>query len=152
MTKKLVKILGCQPGAFWGPGGLVPKLCLTLATPWTVALQAPQSVGFFRRKYWSGLPFPPPGDLLDPGIEPRSLALQADSFWAELSGKPLWWPRGVEWGKGREAPEGGDIYMCVCALVCVYIKNIYIYMCMYDWFMSLYSRNQHSAVKKFFSN
>ena len=150
MTKKLVKILGCQPGALWQPGGLVPKLCLTLATPWTVARQTPQSVGFSRWEYWSGLPFPSPGDLPDPRIEPRSLALQADSFQAELSGKPLWWPRGVEWGKGREAPEGGDIHICVCVLVCVYKK--YIYICMYDWFVSLYSRNQHNAVEKFFSN
>ena len=40
---------------------------------WTVALQAPLSMGFSRQEYWSGLPFPPPGDLLDPGIEPASL-------------------------------------------------------------------------------
>ena len=58
---------------------LVTKLCPTLATPWTVAHQAPLSMGFSRQEYWSGLPFPSPGDLLDPGIEPRSLALQADS-------------------------------------------------------------------------
>ena len=41
--------------------------CLTFATPWTLALQAPQSMGFFRQECWSGLPFPPPGDLLNPG-------------------------------------------------------------------------------------
>ena len=40
-----------------------------LAIPWTVALQAPQFIGFLRQKYWSGLPLSPPGDLLDPGIE-----------------------------------------------------------------------------------
>ena len=45
-----------------------------LATPWTVAYQAPLS-GFSRQEYWSGLPFPSPGDLPDPGIEPRSPAL-----------------------------------------------------------------------------
>ena len=44
-----------------------------LATPWTVACQAPLSVGFFRNEYWSGLPFPSPGDLLNPGIKPASL-------------------------------------------------------------------------------
>ena len=44
------------------------------ATPWTVALQAPLSMGFSRREYWAGLPFPFPGDLPDPGIEPRSSA------------------------------------------------------------------------------
>ena len=45
------------------------------ATPWTVAYQAPPSMGFFRQEYWSGLPFPSPGDLPDPGIEPGSPAL-----------------------------------------------------------------------------
>ena len=48
-------------------------------TPWTVARQAPLSMGFSRQEYWSGLPFPPPGDLPDPGIELPSPALQADS-------------------------------------------------------------------------
>ena len=47
-------------------------------TPWTVALQAPPSMGFSRQEYWSGLPFPSPGDLPDPGLEPRSPSLQAD--------------------------------------------------------------------------
>ena len=45
------------------------------ATPWTVAYQAPPSIGFSRQEYWSGLPFPSPGDFLNPGIEPRSPAL-----------------------------------------------------------------------------
>ena len=71
-----------------GGGGLVTKSCLTLATPWTVACQAPLSMGFSRQEYWSGLPFPSPGDLPDPGIEPGSPALQADSVPAELPGKP----------------------------------------------------------------
>ena len=48
--------------------------CLTFATPWTVAHQAPLSMGFSREEYWSGLPFPTPGDLPDPGTEPTSLA------------------------------------------------------------------------------
>ena len=71
-----------------GGGGLVAKSCPTLATPWTVARQAPLSMGFSRQEYWSGLPFPSPGDLPDPGIEPRSPALQADSLPAEPAGKP----------------------------------------------------------------
>ena len=50
-----------------------------LATPWTVAHQAPPSMGFSRQEYWSGLPFPSPGDLPDSGIEPRSHALQAEN-------------------------------------------------------------------------
>ena len=48
------------------------------ATPWTVAHQAPLSMGFSRQEYWSGLPFPSLGDLSNPGIEPRSPALQAE--------------------------------------------------------------------------
>ena len=65
------------------------KLCPTLATTWTVAHQAPLSMGFSRQEYWSGLPFPSLGDLPDPGIEPRSPVLQADSLPTELRGKPL---------------------------------------------------------------
>ena len=59
----------------------VAQSCPTLfATPWTVAYQAPPSVGFSRQGYWSGLPFPSPGDLPIPGIEPCSPALQADAL------------------------------------------------------------------------
>ena len=58
------------------------------ATPWTVADQAPQSVEFSRKEYWSGLPFPSPGDLPNPGIEPGSPALQADALPSEPPGKP----------------------------------------------------------------
>ena len=50
------------------------------ATPWTIACQAPSSVGFSRQEYWSGLPFPPPGDLPDPGIELWSPTLHADAL------------------------------------------------------------------------
>ena len=59
------------------------------ATPWTVARQAPLSMGFSRQEYWSGLPFPSPGDLPNPGIEPGSPALQADTLSSEPPGKPL---------------------------------------------------------------
>ena len=58
-----------------------------LATPWTVAHQAPPSMGVSRQEYWSGLPFPSPGDLSDPGIESRSPALQADALPSEQPGK-----------------------------------------------------------------
>ena len=53
---------------------------LDSATPWTVAYEAPQSMEFSRQEYWSGLPFPSPVDLPDPGIEPSSPALQADAL------------------------------------------------------------------------
>ena len=58
-------------------------------TPWTVAHQAPPSMGFSRQEYWSGLSFPSPGGLPDPGIEPRSPALQADALPSEPPGKPI---------------------------------------------------------------
>ena len=58
------------------------------ATPWTVAYQASPSMGFSRQEYWSGLPFPSPGDLPDPGIEPRSPPFQADALTSEPPGKP----------------------------------------------------------------
>ena len=67
------------------------------ATPWTVAYQASPSMGFSRQEYWSGVSFPSPGDLPDPGIEPRSPALPGASV------------RNSAHGKGHE--EGG---FCVC--------------------------------------
>ena len=58
-------------------------------TSWTVASQAPLSMEFSREEYWSGLPFLSPGVLSDPGIEPKSPALQADSLPSAPPGKPL---------------------------------------------------------------
>ena len=57
------------------------QLCLTLVIPWTAACQAPLSIGFSRQEYWSGLPFPPPADLPNPGIKRGSPASP------ELAGK-----------------------------------------------------------------
>ena len=75
-------------------GGLVAKLCPTLAIPWTVACQTPLSMGFSSQEYWNGLPFPSPGDLLVPGIEPGSPALQSDSLPTELHSN-LYFPLGT---------------------------------------------------------
>ena len=58
-------------------------------TPRTVAYQAPPSMGFSRQEYWSGLPFPSPGDLPDPGMELRYPALQADTLTSENQGSPI---------------------------------------------------------------
>ena len=58
------------------------------AIPWTVVYQVSLSMGFSRQEYWSGLPFPSPGDLPDPGIKPRSPALQADALPSEPPEKP----------------------------------------------------------------
>ena len=66
----------------------VAQLCPTLATPWTAAYQAPPSMGFSRQERWSGLPFPSPWDLPDPGIKPGSPALQADALPSEPQSPP----------------------------------------------------------------
>ena len=75
--------------AHWLAGGRrkvkVKSLSLVrlFVTPWTVTYQAPWSMGFSRQEYWSGLPFPSPGDLPNPGIEPGSPALQTDALPSE---------------------------------------------------------------------
>ena len=72
------------------------------AAPWTVAYQAPPSMGFSRKEYWNGSPFPSPGDLPDPGIEPRFPALEADALTSKQSprgktGPLIWcWHSGIE--------------------------------------------------------
>ena len=58
------------------------------AIPWTVAYQASPSMGFSRQEYWSGLPFPSPGNLSDPVIEPGSPALEAETLTSEPPGEP----------------------------------------------------------------
>ena len=66
---------------------LLSRVCL-FVTPWTVAHQVSPSMGFSRQEYWSGLPFPSPGDAPDPVIKPGSPTLQADSLLSEPPGKP----------------------------------------------------------------
>ena len=82
----------------------------SLRTPWTVAHQAPPSMGFSRQEYCSGLPSPSPGDLLNPGIEPRSPALQADALTSEPPGKT----REAMWGSLEEAV--GSVLACFLLL------------------------------------
>ena len=74
----------------------------SLATAWTVALQAPLSMGFPRQEYWSGLPFPSPGGLPDSRSNPTSPALAGGFFTTESLGKPIY------------------VCVCVCVCVCVY--------------------------------
>ena len=75
---------------------VVAQSCPTLCDPWTVAFQAPLSMELSRQEDWSGLPCPSPGDFPDPGIKPRSPALQKDSLLSESLGKPsLGWTRDV---------------------------------------------------------
>ena len=71
-----------------GQLGLVTQLHLTLCHPMDCSLPGSSVRGIYQQKYWSELLFPPPGDMLDPGIEPGSLALQADSLPSEPQGKP----------------------------------------------------------------
>ena len=79
-----------------------------IATPWTIAYKVPLSMEFSRQEYWSGLPFPSPGDLPDPGIEPGSSALQAETLPSEPPEKISHVPRprteAVTWKKSRSDP------------------------------------------------
>ena len=77
-----------------------------LATPRTIARQAPLSLGFSRQEYWSGLPCPPLGDLPNPGIKPTSPALQADSLPAEPPEKPTQDPVGAATPKVSHSTQG----------------------------------------------
>ena len=84
-----------------GGGGLVAKSCPTLATLSTVACQIPLSMGFSRQENWSELPFPSPGDLPDPGIEPCLLLWQAHSLLLSLEGSPIWRLEDLKSGLGE---------------------------------------------------
>ena len=125
---------------------LITQSCPTLCDPMDIALQAPLSMGFSRQEYWSRcVPCPPPGDLSNPGIEPRSPALQADSLLSEPPGKPkVWTTRGLNWGRVLSLPldyamdhvcrmepvkaevpriyesQCGCVCVCVCVCVCMY--------------------------------
>ena len=93
----------CQ--LYVGSESEVTQSCPT-ATPWTVAYQAPPSMGFSRQEYWSGLPLPSAGDLPSPEIEPGSPALQADSLPSEPSGKPYHWQWLPSILRMRDFPDG----------------------------------------------
>ena len=80
-------------------------------TPWTVAYQAPPSMGFSRQEYWSGVPLPSPGGLPNPGIEPRSPALQADALPSEPPGRPL--DREVHQNSSKELGFRGTQFCCI---------------------------------------
>ena len=95
-----------------------------VATLWTVTCQVPPSMWFSRQEYWSGMPYPSPGDLPNPGIEPGSLTLQADSLPSEPPGKPLrnlnqgrkhslGGPECAYWGCGPPTPCSGSACACV---------------------------------------
>ena len=85
---------------------LLSLICL-FATPWMVARQAPLSMEFSRQEYWSGLPFPPPGDLPHSGVKPGSPSLQAGSLPSEPPGKPLVFPPRL--ARDSENSKGGEL-------------------------------------------
>ena len=102
-------------------GGLVAESCPSLASPWTVALQVPLSMGFPRQEHWSDLLFPSPGDLPIPGIKPGSPVLPADSLPTEVPRKlpkkcfckrrkiqTEWWERRVSIHRGWPVCSFGD--------------------------------------------
>ena len=80
--------LTCEPACSVAVVQLLSRVRL-FVTPRTVAYQAFQSMGFSRQEYWSGLPFLSPGDLPNPGMEPKSPALEADALPTEPPGKPI---------------------------------------------------------------
>ena len=90
-TRNLFKKIRDTKGTFHAKWNEVKSLSRVrlFATPWTVPRQTPLSMGFSRQEYWSGLPFPSPGDLPDSRIETRSPALDADTLTSEPPGKPL---------------------------------------------------------------
>ena len=108
---------------------LVAILCVPCAqsclfvTPWTVSCQVPLSLGFARQEYWSGLPFPTPGDLLNPGMEPASpvpLVLQVDSLPTEPSGKRVQYYKvgaNADHRRGTQGSEKGLIRPKVIQLI-----------------------------------
>ena len=82
--------------------------CLVVSdsvTPWPAALQAPLSVGFSRQEHWSGLPFPPPGDLPDPGVEPASLTSAALAI-GLFTASATWEAQFLEIGRIQKGEEG----------------------------------------------
>ena len=99
---------------------LVIQSCPTLCDPTDCSPQAFLSMGFFRQEYWSGLPFPSPRDLPNPGIQARSLALQADSLSTEPLGK---------WEGGAPLIQGGRNSCALDPFVPHTIYFIWLFIC-----------------------
>ena len=89
------------------------------ATPWAVAYQATPSMGFSRQEYWSWLPFPSPGDLPNPGIEPRSPALEADALTSEPPGKP-----NLKVRSSKAEPEKGILAQMILMRETLHAKHV----------------------------
>ena len=87
--------------------GQMPSCVQFFVTPWTVAHQVPLSMGYSRQEYWSGLPFPPPGDLPDPGVEPASPHCM-QILTAEPPGKVYLYPASVSEPLWSQAPASSS--------------------------------------------
>ena len=104
-------------------------------TPWAVAYQAPLSTEFSRQEYWSGLPFPSPGDLPDPGIEPRSPALQADALPSEPPGECIQYKVHSKYGSN----------MCFLHYLSLHKKELYPKF-RYNWLCPYIAECVHKSV------
>ena len=124
-------------------------------TSWTVACQAPLSMGFSRQEYWSGLLFPSLGDLPNPGIEPRSPALQADSSLTELRGSPFFFfsytifhfqsiPRLLWFSLLSAEYCPRQVLPCACCLLCpASLSSQWSFLFLNSIACSLYQDNRH---------
>ena len=97
------------------------------ATPWTVAYQAPLSMGFSRQEYWSGVPLPSLGDIPNLGIKPRSPTLQADILLSEPPGKP--WKHELFVNFGNYSLVGYTVYKYFLSSCGLSFRFIYSFLC-----------------------
>ena len=129
----------------------VHQSCPTLGGPMDCTCQAPPSMGFSGQDYWSGLPFPSPGDLPNPGIKPRSPALQADSLPCEPQGgftirgqqRPNFWKFGsLLWGSGGVGGVGGLGFgpWQPCSLTCLAFPSLIFLPWIHFWASECFCR------------
>ena len=119
-----------QTGVFCTAGGFFTNWAIS-ATQCTVAHRTPLSMGFSSQEYWSGLPFPSPGDLPNPGIEPRSPALQADALTSEPPGKPVTMQREVNCTVRTQLSHFTSLHFKTIILFChipIILKCFIIYL------------------------
>ena len=119
-------------------GGLVTKSCPALAIPWTVAHQAPLSMGFSRQEYWSGLPFPSPGDLPQKGIKPMSPALAGRFFTSEPHGKPAKKSTFDQTAVRKDAKENSSSKLCIPRQTLTIVNFVYICVFLYKIYLHIY--------------
>ena len=108
------------------------------ATPWTVAYQAPLSMGFSRQQYWSGSPFPSPGYLPDPGIKSRSPALQTDALPSEPSGKSWEWKGEMQRNMKEIVGVMEMLYILTVKVIQLMSKRIKPYILTLIWWIWLH--------------